>query len=356
MTIIQRYIAKSVLAATAFVILIILGISFIINLLSELRDVGSGDYGFKEAVFHVFLLMPYILYQFFPMIIMLGSVIGLGMFLSYQELIVMRTSGVSTRKILLYVMSASLLLIILGTAIGELIAPQAYFLADTRKSSAQNGGQAVATASGVWIHEKNNFLHINRVIGPKHLEGVTRYQFDDNHRLLASYYAQSMDFESGQWLLHNLAKTTLSQDHTNISRFKKTTWDLTMNPSLINVGLIEPEEMSLGRLHHYSKHLMQNGLLATNFQFEFWKRIFEPLASIIMILLAVPFVLGSPRSVNVGWRILFSVMIGFGFFILNNFLGQLSILFQLSPLLAAILPIFLFGVAGYVLIWRQRGY
>ena len=31
-------------------------------------------------------------------------------------------------------------------------------------------------------------------MGPHHLEGVTRYQFDSAHRLLAAYYVKSSGF------------------------------------------------------------------------------------------------------------------------------------------------------------------
>jgi lipopolysaccharide export system permease protein len=106
--------------------------------------------------------------------------------------------------------------------------------------------------------------------------------------------------------------------------------------------------MSLPTLRSYSQHLVQNGLQAGDFQWEFWKRIFQPLTTIVMSLLAIPFVLGSSRSVTMGWRVFFGIVIGFVFYILNAFLGQFSIVFQFSPLLAALFPTLLFASLGYV--------
>ena len=85
-----------------------------------------------------------------------------------------------------------------------------------------------------------------------------------------------------------------------------------------------------------------------------WKRIFQPLTTLVMILLAIPFVLGSSRSVTMGWRVLFGIVFGFTFYILNAFLGQFSVVFQLSPLLAAILPTVLFAVLGVILALKLR--
>ncbi|HLB57257.1 MAG TPA: LptF/LptG family permease, partial [Gammaproteobacteria bacterium] len=98
-TILFRYIAKSVIVSTALVFLVILALSFIISLVTELRDTGVGDYGFTQAIEHVILMLPHVLYQFFPMLMLLGGVLGLGVLASNQELIVMRTSGLSIRSI-----------------------------------------------------------------------------------------------------------------------------------------------------------------------------------------------------------------------------------------------------------------
>lgn len=352
--IMARYIAKNVIYSTLLVLLVVGVLTFIIGLLNELRDTGVGYYGFGQAVLHVLLLLPHTLYQFFPMLILLGGVLGLGVLASNQELIVMRVSGVSAAQITWAVINAALVIIVIATLVGELIAPRADYLADKHKSAAQNSGQVVATNSGIWIHEGNNFLHIDRVFGREHLEGVTRYEFDNAHHLLAAYYAASMDYEKGHWVLRDVVKTTFKKDTTRSQSFSQSTWDLALKPGLLNVGLMEPEEMSLFKLSTYSRYLRQNSLQAEKYQFEFWRRAFQPLTTLLMILLAVPFVFIAPRSGNMGVRILFAVIIGFAFYILNAFLGQFSILFQIPPFFAAIFPLFVFSLLGYGLMARAR--
>lgn len=350
MMILHRYIATTVIKASLVVIIAIMGLTFFVGLLGELQDVGTGDYGFSQAVLHVLLKTPHDAYQFFPMLMLLGGVFGLGILSSHHELVVMRASGFSIRQIVKSVITAAVILIIFATLLGEGVAPRAIYLADKLKQSAENGGQAVATASGVWIHEGDSFLHIDRVVGTHRLENVKRYQFDNQHKLLAAYYVKTMDFQKGQWQLTDMVKTVFTDNQTQSQQLAKTTWDLPLNPALLHVGLVEPEEMSLFKLHRYTNNLVKNGVQASRFQFEFWKRVFQPLATIIMMLLAIPFVLGaSTRSATMGWRMLFGVMLGFVFYILNAFLGQLSIVFQMPPWLAAFLPIMLFSVAVYAL-------
>jgi lipopolysaccharide export system permease protein len=348
MKILHRYIAKSVIAATALVLLVMVGLIFIIDFLEELKDVGSGDYGFAQAFVHVLLEAPRHLYQFFPMLVLIGGVVGLGILSAHQELVVMRTAGFSVKRIALAVIAAALGLTLVATSVGELLVPKAHHLATTRKQSEQSGGQAVATLSGIWIHEGNDFLQIKRVEGLQHLVGVTRYQFDTQHHLLATYYVASLAREHGKWHARDVLKTTFTNNKTQSQHVAEMEWDMPLNPNLLNVGLIEPPEMSLPTLHNYSRHLVQNGLQAGDFQWEFWKRIFQPLTTVVMILLAIPFVLNSSRSVTMGWRVFFGIVVGFVFYILNAFLGQFSIVFQFSPLFAAVIPTILFAVLGYV--------
>ncbi len=356
MKIIQRYIAQGVLISTLLVFLVVLALSFIVGLLKELHDIGVGEYGFWHAIAYIILQLPHTLYQFSPLLVLSGGVLGLGLLSSSHELIAMRVAGASVGKIIGGVVSAALVMIIFMTLFGELLGPSADYLAEKNKSSAMSNGQAVATQSGIWVHEGTNFLHIDRVIGHRHLEGVTRYEFDNQHHLLASYHANTMDFVDGQWQLFDLVKTTFKNNRTQSEQFAKATWNLTLSSTLLNVGVLEPEAMSLSKLHEYSRSLEKNHLQASSFQLEFWQRIFQPFAILTMILLAVPFVFAAPRSMNVGRRMLLAIIVGFVFYVVAALLGQFSIVFQFPPVIAALLPILLFAGVGYFMMMRMRNF
>ena len=69
-----------------------------------------------------------------------------------------------------------------------------------------------------------------------------------------------------------------------------------------------------------------------------------------MIGLAVPFVFGSLRTKPIGFRILIGVMMGFGFYMLNEFIGPFSLLYQIPPFLAAASPLLLFALLNILLL------
>ncbi len=347
--ILDRYIAKVVMLATLTITAIVASVMSLILLLQELRNIGSGDYTLDQAIYFVLLKLPNELYHFSPILILLGSIVGLSMLSSYRELAIMRAAGFSVARIIYSVLSAALVLVLAISISGELFAPHLSYKAILHKENARNAGQAVATTAGIWFHVDNNFIHVERIVGRELLEGVTRYQFNDNHQLQAAYFAKSLALQNNQWQLRNGVKTTFYDNQTKSQTFNIATWDLKFNPNLLNMGLINADEMSLPKLKQFTNYLTQNGLQAGAYEYEFWQRIFQPFISLIMIFLAIPFVLSTLHTATMGWRLMIGILVGFIFFIGNAFLGQLCVVYQLPALFAALLPLILFAGAGFVL-------
>lgn len=352
--ILQRYIAKSILQATALTLLVIVSVLFLITFLGEFKNIGDGDYGFIQAVMYSLFCIPTQLYQFSPMLILLGSIVGLSILSTYRELSVMRTSGFSVKQIIKSVFIAALMLTAIFFFIGETIGPMLSYTAEVRKETERNSGQAVVTATGMWFHVGNNFIHVKHVVGRHLLEGVTRYQFDSSRRLQEAYYAKTMTTnDNNQWIMNDVVKTSFYNDRTKSEAIAQMPWDLKFNANLLNIGLADPSEMSLVKLIRFSRYLEKNGLQASEYKYEFWKRVFQPIATLIMIFLAIPFVLSGVRTMTMGWRIVAGIMIGFVFFLLNAMLGQICIVYQVPVIFAASLPMILFAIIGIVMMRKM---
>ena len=349
LSILERYLARTVMASTGLTAVVISAVLFVMSLLGEFKNLGQGDYGLSAAIIYVLQRMPNELYQFSPLLVLLGSIIGLSLLTSHRELAVMRASGFSMRHIIYSIFVAAFILIMSISVVGEFTGPNLSHHAAVQKENLQNAGQAVVTSAGVWLHVDNNFVHVQHVVGKHLLEGVTRYRFDDDHRLLEAYYAKTMTREHDQWVMHDAVKTIFLTNRTMSVSLPTLKWNLEFNSNLLGTGMIEPDEMTLTRLSSFSRYLQANGLQATQYQFEFWERLFTPLASLVMIFLAISFVLGSFGQMPMGLRLMAGVVTGFAFFILNSFFGQLSIVYQVPPLAAALIPIIIFAAIGLFL-------
>lgn len=329
--------------ATVLALLVIMGVFLLISLLGEVKYIGEGDYGMMQAIYFLLLRMPSEIYRFSPMLILLGSILGVGVLSSHRELVVMQAAGLSQKRIMTAILCGAFIMVLGMILVGEWIGPELNYKAEISKENARNKGQAVVTGSGVWFHVSHNFIHVDHVVGRQHFNGITRYEFNENHELKTAYFAKSLSLKNKKWMMKDVVKTTFFQNRTHSVVIAKMPWNLKFNFNLLNVGLIEPEEMSLSKLIKFSHYLKQNGLRATEYQFEFWQRLYQPLASLIMVLLALPFALS---AASLGWRMILGLMTGIAFFMLNAFLGQISIVYQVPAALGALIPLIFLSMTG----------
>lgn len=353
--ILQHYIARTVIIATLLAAVVIASVLFLLAIVGQLKSIGQGDYGLIQALLYVLMQLPNDLYQFAPMLILLGSIMGLSMLSNHKELAVMRASGFSITQIIISVFIGAILLIIVMTGLGEGFGPALSSKAEIQKQNAENAGQAVVTASGIWLHLENNFIHVNQVVDHQRLEGVTRYEFDDKHRLQVAYYAKSLTAKDNVWTMNDVVKTSFYNDRTHSQTLEQVPWNLKFNSNLLNVSIADPSQMPLPKLKKFSKYLVKNGLQATPYQYDFWRRVMQPFASLVMIFLAIPFVLGTFRSA-LSLRIVLGILVGFAFFIFNEMLGQICVVYQVPTFLAASLPPLLFVLIGVLLSKRMLRY
>jgi lipopolysaccharide export system permease protein len=352
MKILNHHIRNAVVGMTALVVLIFFGLQTFVGFINELRNTGYGTYGALQVFNYVSLTLPSVVYPLIPAAALIGCLIGLGRLAAQSELIVMRAAGVSKIQITLSVIYATILMLVFITVIGEWAAPHLKNFAEDYKYHAQTGSSS-AIKLGVWLRDGNNFLHFDSVQANGQVQGITRFQFD-RQRLLSTSHATSGERKNGQWVFKNIYATTLQPKAVTTQHYPEQIWPISFDPQLLSINELQISQTPLWELYRYIHYLKQSGLSATRYEFAFWKRIMQPLATLVMIGLAVPFIFGSLRTVTMGLRILIGVIIGFSFYTLNEFLGPFSLVYQLSPVWAATMPVILFAMIDAVLLWRIK--
>lgn len=352
MKILNRHIRNAVIAMTALVVLVFLGLQTFIGFINEMRNIGYGAYGALQLFNYVSLTLPAVVYPLIPAAALIGCLIGLGRLAAQSELIVMRAAGVSKIQITFSVIYAAIIMLLFITVIGEWAAPYLKNFAEDYKYQAQTGNTST-TKQGVWIRDGNNFLHFDSIQAGGRVQGITRFQLVQQ-QLASISHATSGERQKGQWVFKDVRVTTLQPKAVITQHYSEQMWPVSFDPQLLGINELQISQTPLWDLYHYIHYLKQSGLSATRYEFAFWKRIMQPLATLVMIGLAVPFIFGSLRTVTMGLRILIGVMIGFGFYTLNEFLGPFSLVYQVSPFWAAVAPILLFAIIDGVLLWRIK--
>lgn len=344
-SIITKYISRAIFGATCLALLVLGGLEFFILLVGQLNEIGHGNYGLISASLYVLSTLPLHVYHLFPLVALLGALLGLGTLAAHNELVVLRSSGLSLQQIVLIVLAVGCGLIFLISLMGELVGPRLAHRAEAKRGLALSGGQAMQTEQGTWVRNENRYIRIDTVAG-SHLRGVTIYDFDSSNRLLAASYAESADYLSGHWRLNNVVKSVLDNNVITVQKSEMVDSELSLNPKMFGVESADPLSMDLLQLLRYTQYRAANGLHSASYALIFWQRVLQPLASIVMMLLAIPFIFGPLRESTTGMRIVVGVLVGFGFYMLNEFLGPASLLFQFPPFVSAALPSLLFAGVG----------
>jgi lipopolysaccharide export system permease protein len=131
-------------------------------------------------------------------------------------------------------------------------------------------------------------------------------------------------------------------------------WKSLLNPDVVNVVSVTPENLSFWKLYSYIEYLKDNGLDASRYELTFYTKVISPLTISVMIILAIPFIFGSLRDVGMGKRIVIGFMLGLGFYLFNTLSGQSGLTYHWPAWLAATLPTILVMFAGVFLLFRTR--
>jgi lipopolysaccharide export system permease protein len=345
------YINRTVANAIMLLVVVFLGILTIVNFLGQMSDI-SATYSFVQAIQYVLLYLPISLYQIFPTVILLGVLIGLGTLASHNELTVMRAAGIALTRIAIWVLSATLLLILIVSFIGEDWAPKLAMYADNQRLIAKSGGQAVSTQRGVWLRDGSIFYNIHEVTADKKLIGVTRYEFNDHYEMLSASKAQSAEKIGNNWVFTNVVISHLNSDNVTRETLPQIVWPLRFNFGVIAAP--NPYNMTLVQLDEQINYEKSNGLNTQSEELVFWLRVFQPLSTLVMALVAIPFIFGPLRSVGVGLRLLSGIMVGLIFFMANKFLGPFSLVYQVPPLIASLITPVIFFFFAVFLFWRKK--
>ena len=356
MRILSNYIGKTVLFTILLTTFLIASIDVLFLLVNELRTVGEGDYTLLTAFQYILLVLPERLYFLFPMACLLGALLGLGLLAGHSELIVMRASGVSILQITWAVLRASLLLILFLTLFGELVVPKTVRYAESMREQATSGSQTVVTPQGTWIRDGNNFVRIKQILSNGELLDVIRYEFNDQNELQSATYAERAAYvlSEKKWKIYQVKQSLLKDQQVIVSTSPEQEWNTDIQPRLLNILIEDPEGLSIAGLYNYIRYLKANNLRSQEYSLTLWKKLWQPVATLVMVFIAIPVIFGPLRSATMGFRLLTGVMLGFAFYILNQLFGPLSVVYAFPPVLAAILPSLVFGAGGLILFRRIR--
>jgi lipopolysaccharide export system permease protein len=356
MKVYERHLAQEIYGATLLVLAAFLALFAFFDLIHEMEDVGKNGYELHHALGYVALTLPGRTYEILPIAVLIGSLYALTLLARHSEITVLRASGLPTGTLLLTLAKIGAAFVVLTFIFGEFLVPPAERAAQQLRLSAMSKLVAQEFRSGLWVKDGRSFINVRDVLPDASLRGVRVYAFDENYHLLSISEAEEGRYvPPDHWQLTHVAQTLFDGEHARVLRHDELKWESALNPDILSVLLVVPERMSLVNLYQYIRHLSDNRQKTQRYEIALWKKFFYPLATLVMMALALPFAYAHDRMGAVSIKVFAGVMLGILFHMLNGLFSHLGVINDWRPLVAAVTPSVMFLLAaGSMLWWVER--
>ncbi len=363
MRIYSRYLLKEMLSIFLLSLLALLSIYLLVDFFAKVDNAMENQAGFMPLVFFLANQIPFVLGKFIPMALLLATMLALGGMAQNNEIVAFQASGLSLIKLARPLAGAGLALALVTFFINNNLVPITSLKADHIKNVTIRGDEEtnLYNLKSLW-YAGNGAIYYFENLDPvkKTIEKALLYRFADDRRLSQRLDIDNLvyDVEDKKWVGEKVRVQDFRfiDGFTDVARFsKEVNLELKISESFQDfmVPRKEPDRMSIKELKSYIGKAKNAGLSHMEYTVEIFNRLLYPFSCLLMVLLAIPFSLGSRRHGGAARGVAISLTLGFSFWVtlsLSLALGQGRLL---GPLTAAILPYLLYGALA-VFMLRQR--
>lgn len=354
--ILNRYIKKSVFSKICIIFSILIFLSIIIKLLDEMRNFDKQNHCIFKILLYTTLNLPKEFDLFLPIATLLGGLLSLSSLETRNELTIIQIFGLSKLQITCSVIKVAIFISLFNIISNEWLLPYGQKLIKIHQQRNQYDTYSLSEKNkNLWLIENNSFIFIEKISTTQELLGINLYYFINNVNLQKVVHIHRAKYMNQHWILFNV--TTLNFfDKTNTIKINSPnyTWNTTLTPDLISIIITDPRLLSISNLKYCINYFNRVGQNSKYYQLIFWNKILSPITGIIMIMIAVSCSWNPLRKKNTNTKLFFGSILGFIFYIIHQFFGSFSMLYNIPPIIGSIGPIIFLTIINTVLIVYQH--
>lgn len=344
---------RNLLALRSFAVLCGLGGLFqVLDLLENSTDILSRGQGFAGIVHYTLLRSPSVLLQALPLAALLGAIFSFSTLSRQNEICAMRAAGLPFRRVLLALLPTAVAIGLLHGLLAEAVVPKSQKALTAWWASLPPSPDKDPDTELLWFRTGGAVVGVATVKPDgRRLDDIRIYRRDDLGRLLSRTVAARAEYVDGQWSLIDAVVTDLQAgSHAPVQAALP--WDTRLKPAdLMRLSASEPYVS--GGLAAQVLAGSQSGTKTDAFYRTRIARAFsDPLAAIVMLLLATPVAIALTRGGAGGAQVLGALATGLVFLLINGLLSALGEAGTLAPLLAAWIAPTLFVLLGLAFVYR----
>lgn len=319
-------------------------------------DVFTESVGkFGLGLFYLALKVPYYFNIILPLSFLISVLILIIIMIRGNELLIVRTAGVSTFSLMKPLLSFSLVLVVLSFSLSEWVIPLTSSTAEYVYRIKIKKEQAFVFFKNdkIWFKRANTICNIDFFDTKKdEIRGLTVLELSDTYSIQRRYDAKHGVWKDGSWVFSDVVERKFRNDGIESKTIHKTLQGLIKEPpSVFKIVEKNPEEMSYKELQRYITRLKRNGHDVKRYMVDLYSKVSFPFINVIMVLAAFSVGLRYSKTKNVSKGIFSGISLGILYWFFHSIAVSLGYSEIFPPLFAAWFSNLLFlscGVIGVV--------
>ena len=352
----RRYLAREIYRSTAVVLLALMGLFMFFTLVDELDSV-SAKFPLTALFYLQALSVPTRLYDLLPIGLLIGAILALAGLAQRNELVILRVSGVSGMGLLKMLWIISIPIVLGATVLSEIITPIAEIKSSEANLLMRGRVEGGRLASGYWFKEPmqgggTRIINIGRLLASGHAADLRIYEYPDGTALSLTSTAESARFADGQLIMQNVLETRIAPETKDVladakvsdkpvvvkEKFANRKVETSLTAERLVARILTPERMTLRALHDYIQYLERNQLQSDRQVVAVWRKLAYPFTLVVMLTIAAPIGFMQTRRGGVGATVFLGILLGTGFFMINQLALNVGLLYKWPPVVTALLP------------------
>lgn len=336
----QQYLIKSLLKNIFLISCLFLILSFLLNILEEIKFFKNLDLGISYSFLLTFLNVPSILYEIFPFIFLISTQMFFVNLFEKEELIVLKKHGVDNLVLIKILIITSLVCGILIVSLFYTISAQMKhsYLSFKNKFTDDKKYLAVVNENGLWIKDEvdNSINIINAEIFENDtLKKLIITQMDKDFNIVKTIIGKSANIQKNTWKIKNVEVHEIEQSKAS---YDQILFKTNFNKEKLNNIFSNLTSLTFFELLSMSKDYNQLGYSTLEINSHLHKLYSFPIYLMIMSLVGGILMLNikynKSKIVNITIGIILSVII----YYLNYFINLLGTNEKLPIIISIWLP------------------
>jgi lipopolysaccharide export system permease protein len=347
MRILDRYILKSIIYIFFSCIFVFLFLYVVIDLLSNLDEVLKHQATLGLLMRYYLSYLPIMFVQVSPFACLLSTVYTFGKLNHNNEIIAMRSSGLSIFAIARNALIFGFLISLTVFWINDRFVPVSITENQKIKIQIEEGllkgnSKKNETITNLTLYGSRNRLFFISKFSPatKTMEGITILEQDENQNLTKKIIATRGIYQDGLWRFFQCISYKFDSNGQVIDEpgyLEEEIMSIPETPNDLASLRQKPEQMNIRQMQDYIWILSKSGATTVirNLKVDLYQRFCSPFTSIIIILLGIPFSLLMRKRATGMSAIGVSIIVGFLYYVLDAICLAVGKSGLITPILAA---------------------